>query len=67
VLVRLTGGGRLDRTFGRGGIATTDLGGTDILRGMRLTPDQKLLTTGEADELSPEPRLDLFVMRSLLR
>ena len=66
-LVRLTSVGRIDRAFGRGGIAITDLGGTDILRGMRLTPDRKLLTTGEAAELSPEPRLDLFVMRSVLR
>jgi uncharacterized delta-60 repeat protein len=66
-LVRLTNAGRIDRSFSRGGIAITDLGGTDILRGMRLTPDRKLLTTGEAAELSPEPRFDLFVMRSLLR
>ena len=66
-LVRLTSVGRIDRAFGRGGIAITDLGGTDILRGMRLNPDRKLLTTGEVAELSPEPRLDLFVMRSLLR
>lgn len=67
VLVRLTAGGRIDRSFGHGGVAITQLGGTDILRAMWLTQDRTLLTTGEADELSAEPGLDLFVMRTLLR
>jgi uncharacterized delta-60 repeat protein len=47
-LVRLTAAGAVDPTFGAGGRATFDFGGTDELRDVALAPDGRVVMVGEA-------------------
>jgi uncharacterized delta-60 repeat protein len=46
-LVRLTAAGALDPTFGTGGRATFDFGGTEELRDAALAPDGRIVMVGE--------------------
>jgi uncharacterized delta-60 repeat protein len=45
-LCRLDGAGALDATFGTGGVVTTNFGYQDIIFGLALQPDGKILATG---------------------
>ncbi len=45
-LIRLDASGALDQSFGIGGKATFDLGGSDILRAVLLLPDGRIVAAG---------------------
>lgn len=49
-LARLTTAGVLDSTFGTGGILSVSLGTQDILYGLRIQSDGKILAAGSVDE-----------------
>lgn len=49
-VARLTPEGRLDPTFGRGGIATLDLGGEESLEHLELDSEGRLLAAGQRGE-----------------
>jgi uncharacterized delta-60 repeat protein len=72
-LIRLDAAGRLDQTFGRGGIATTDFGASDGDQGtsvgaesVAVQPDGHLIASGSSCVFAFAPiTCDLFVARYL--
>jgi uncharacterized delta-60 repeat protein len=58
-LARFTAAGRLDPTFGRGGVARTRVGaGEQALSSLLLTPRGKIVTTGGAGPHEPADEVD---------
>jgi uncharacterized delta-60 repeat protein len=55
VLARFAPGGSLDTSFGTGGIATIDLGGSILGSKIALQDDGKILVAGETNDYTPPP------------
>jgi uncharacterized delta-60 repeat protein len=58
IVVRLTSHGKLDPTFGKGGVARVDLGGQEIPAGIAVQPgDDKILVVGSSGNYAAIVRL----------
>jgi uncharacterized delta-60 repeat protein len=63
-VVRYNSRGRLDRSFGHGGVATADFGGRDDrLRGIALQPDGKVVAVGSSETDFALARFDAVAAR----
>lgn len=63
LLVRLTQRGRLDHTFGTGGIAMTSFNNTNVINGIALSPDGKIIASGGSGAKAVPSNQRLFIMR----
>ena len=59
--------GMLDTTFGSGGLATTDFGGTSQARGVTLQPDGKIVAAGAAVAGLQSGGIDFFALARYLQ
>lgn len=63
LLVRLTQRGRLDHTFGTGGIAMTSFNNWNGINGIALSPDGKIIASGACGAKAVPSNQRLFIMR----
>jgi uncharacterized delta-60 repeat protein len=64
-LVRYRSDGRLDRTFGMGGIVRTEIGGSSVASDAVVQPDGRIVVVGCAGEQTHDCGNDLAVVRYL--
>ncbi len=63
MLVRLTARGRFDSSFGTNGIVLTSFNNVNVIHGVGIAPDGKIVVTGTSSEKAFPPNERLFVAR----